>query len=107
MSYEVSRFTFDPRLQRVTFRKRFGWKVTSGEIPFHAVKRVLLQRSFGDEDGVPSRRVCLQLASEEILPLVTAYVPDSQNEIFMAVDRIRAVLGLEDDVDDPTKGPNP
>ncbi|MBI1848956.1 MAG: hypothetical protein HYR85_01290 [Planctomycetes bacterium] len=93
---ERTRFTFDPNARTITWRRRWAWWSREGALAFESVKEVAVQVPIGD-DGVPSRRISLQLVNRPELPLTAGYSPDGDEAIVKIARRIREALGMAGD----------
>jgi hypothetical protein len=89
---ESGRFAFDGRRKVVEWRRRFAWWRREGTLAFDEIADVAIETPIGDE-GVPSRRIVLRLASGRVLPLRASYRPDRGDALLRIAERIRATLG--------------
>jgi len=96
--YEKAQFTFDPQSQLVTWRRRWAWSRQTGTMPFARVKDVLVQSPVGDE-GIPSRRLCLQVLEGKDLPLTRGYATDGRDELLHLAGRIRRFVHPDEGTD--------
>ena len=87
-------FEFAPRPQVVTWRRRWALQQRSGSIPFSSIVSVLVERPLGD-DGTPSRRITMRIASGEVVPITVGYRPDADGAVLQIASRIRTLLGHE------------
>ncbi len=94
---ERSRFDFDPRGCVITWRRRWGWSVREGTMAFDRVRAVAVQTPIGDH-GVPSRRLALVLIEGGEIPLTVGYRSDVADEFPALAERVRGVLGLEQQI---------
>jgi hypothetical protein len=92
VSLEQSHFAFNPSTRTIVWSRRWGLRRRSGSIPFDRVRDVAVQRPLGD-DGVPSRRIALQVTDAPEVPITVGFRPDNGDEILKVAESIRMRLG--------------
>jgi hypothetical protein len=99
VTFERSRFEFDPALSCVRWSHTRTFARESGTIPFTRVQSVILQTSLGSSAVNPSYRVAL-ITDRGELPLTTAYMAGFSKEYEAIASRIRTVLSMSPSASD-------
>jgi hypothetical protein len=89
---EQCRFRVDPIQRVIEWDQRWGFRHRAGVTPFADIRHVTVERPIGD-DGIPSRRVVLNLVNGTLLPITVGYKPDVDDAILRAADTLREMLG--------------
>jgi len=93
MTFERSRFEFDPALSCIRWSHTRTFSTKGGAIPFTRVKSVILQTSLGGDAVAPSYRVAL-ITDQGELPLTIAYMAGFSKECEAVAATIRTLLSL-------------
>jgi hypothetical protein len=90
--FERSTFDFDGRARALHWHRQRAFRRRAGVVAFGEIQAVVAQRPIAD-DGIPSRRVVLRLAGEE-LPLSIGYDSDGDGRCLRLAEAIRQFVGL-------------
>ena len=93
VSYERTRFEFDPSLGLVRWSRRRWWSSQGSALPFPRVQSVILQTSIAGTATCPSYRIAV-ISDQGDLPLTIDYASGMQDEYEAIAARIRTLLKL-------------
>ena len=91
LMYERARWRFDPFDQTIEWNRRWAFQHKSGTLRFAEVRSVLIDVPIGDE-GVPSRRIVMQMVDGSTIPVTVGYRPDHGDVMSNVAAELREML---------------